>query len=122
MKTRLISLAISLILLPALALAETNGGINTGTTLENPLGSGVTLPKLISEILQFVTILGSIVVVFMIIYIGFKYVTVARSNPGKIGEIHTMLMWTVVGALILLGAQAIALGIEATVREISNGL
>ncbi len=32
-----------------------------------------------------------------------------------------MLLWTVVGALILLGSQAIAIGIKATVQALSVG-
>lgn len=103
-------------------------GINTGqnTTLINPLNSGDCTPNgdclmnLLQGILKFVVRIGSIVVIVMIVFVGFKFV-VAQGNPSKIEEAKSMLLWTIVGALILLGAEAIALGIEATVQALSVG-
>lgn len=99
-----------------------SGPTNTGTppastgqsiTLLNPLNSGTSLPDLLAEILQFVVRIGTVVVVLMVIYVGFKFV-MARGEPGAITEARQALLWTVVGALILLGAQAIATAIQAT--------
>lgn len=104
---------------------QTNGAGNTGTTLINPLNlgdcssNGTCLEALLASILNFVVRIGAIVVILTLVYIGFMYVTTARSNPGKISEIHQMLLWTLIGALILLGAQAIAIGIQATVEAIA---
>ena len=103
-------------------------GVNTGvnTTLINPLGSsscntsGTCLESFINSILQFVVRLGSIVVILMLVYVGFLFV-VARGNPGDITKARTALMWTIIGALILLGAQAISLGIQATVQAVATG-
>lgn len=96
------------------------GGSGENITLMNPLGSGTTnLEDFLLDILDFVVRIGTIAVILSMIFIGFKYVTVARSNPGKISEVHSMLLWTIVGALILLGAKAIALGIQATVQALS---
>lgn len=108
-----------------LAPGTAGGGVNTGqtgqnVTLINPLGAGTSLSKLISDILQFVVYIGSIIVIFMLVYVGFKFV-VARGEPGKITEARQALLWTVVGALILLGAEAISLGIQATVQALSVG-
>lgn len=89
-------------------------------TLINPLGPGTDLPTLVSKILAFVVRIGAIIVTFMLIFVGYKFV-VARGEPGKISEARQNLMWTIVGALILLGAQAIAIAIEQTVRAISSG-
>lgn len=88
-------------------------------TLTNPLGAGTDLKKLLSDILKVVVEYGSVVVVLMIVYVGYLFVT-ARGEPGKITTARTALLWTVVGALILLGAQAIALAIQATVNTISG--
>lgn len=90
------------------------------TTLINPLGTGTTLTTLLTSVLGFVTTIGSIVVILMLVYIGFLFVT-AQGEPGKLTEAKTALMWTVIGALILLGAQAIQLGITATVQALSTG-
>jgi hypothetical protein len=56
----------------------------------------------------------------MLIYVGFLFVT-ARGEPGKITAARQALLWTVVGALILLGAEAISAGIQATVKALSVG-
>ena len=98
------------------------GGANTGgnVTLINPLGAGTSLPTLLNDILQFVVQIGSIVVILMLVYVGFLFVT-ARGNETKISTARSALLWTVVGALILLGAQAIAIGIQATVQALGAG-
>ncbi|MFA5744780.1 MAG: hypothetical protein WC887_01040 [Candidatus Paceibacterota bacterium] len=101
---------------------------NTGqnVTLINPLGncvdngSGNCLSALLTKILDFVIRIGAIVIVFMLIYIGYLFV-MARGVPGEITKAKEALKWTVIGALILLGAQAISLGIQATVQAISTG-
>ncbi len=89
-------------------------------TLKNPLGSGATLNSFVNDILKIVVRIGSIVVIFMLVYVGFLFV-VAQGDPAKITTARNALLWTVVGALILLGAQAIAIGIQATVQAISTG-
>ena len=63
--------------------------------------------------------IGTIVIVLMLVYVGFLFVT-ARGEPGKITTARTALLWTVVGALVLLGAQAISLGIQSTVQALSG--
>lgn len=90
---------------------------NTGTTLFNPLGTNASLENLLISILSFVVRIGSIVVVLMMVYIGFLFVT-AQGDPGRISEARSAFFWTVVGALVLLGSQAIALGIKATVESL----
>jgi len=99
---------------------QSTGGVNTGTTLINPLQGGTNLQTFLQDILQFVVRIGAIVVVFMLIFVGYKFVA-AQGEPGAIADARRMLLWTVIGALVLLGAQAIALGIQATVNAISAG-
>ncbi len=94
---------------------QTPGGSGA---LFNPLGSGATLPGLLASILAFVVRIGAIVVVFMLVYVGFLFVT-ARGKEADITQARQALLWTVVGALILLGAQAIAIAIQATVQALS---
>lgn len=111
----------------AFVQAQPTGG-NTGSsvTLINPLSAGNCnatnsdcLGAFLQGILAFVIRIGSIVVVLMIVYVGFKFVT-AQGNDAKITEARTMLLWTVIGALVLLGAQVIALGIQATVQSLGG--
>jgi hypothetical protein len=103
---------------------QTNPGStgNTGSnvTLINPLQGGTSLESFLNNILAFVIRIGTIVVILMLVYVGYLFV-VARGEPAKITEARSALLWTVVGALILLGAQAIAIGITATVKALSVG-
>lgn len=89
-------------------------------TLVNPLGAGATLNSFLQSILQIVIQIGTVVIILMIIYVGWLFV-MARGEPGKITEARQALLWTVIGALVLLGAQAIALGIQNTVNALSQG-
>lgn len=91
-----------------------------GGVLINPLQGGGSLWSLLDGILTFVINIGAIVVVLMMVYVGFKFVT-AQGNETKVTEAKKMLLWTVIGALILLGAKAISLGIQATVNALSVG-
>lgn len=97
----------------------------TNVPLLNPLGTSCNstntdcLGKFLINILDFVVRIGSIVVILMLVFVGYKFVA-AQGNDSKIIEARSMLLWTVVGALILLGAQAIAIGIQATVQALGG--
>lgn len=108
--------------------------VNTGPTtvngqnvrLINPLNTGECAPNencllnFLNKILDFVIRIGTVVVIFMLVYVGYLFVA-ARGNETKITEARNALLWTVIGALILLGSKAIALGIESTVKALSSG-
>lgn len=95
------------------------GSSNTGTTnvsggfLENPL-SVDTLPELLGAILDGIINIGVVVITIMLVYCGFLFV-VAQGNEEKIRDARSALLWTIIGALILLGAKSIQLVISATV-------
>jgi hypothetical protein len=103
--------------------ANTNGSsgpANTGITLMNPLQGGTSLESFLNTILSFVIRIGAIVVVLMLVYVGYLFV-VAQGSDSKLTEARKALLWTIIGALILLGAQAISLGIQSTVQALSVG-
>ncbi|MDO8593341.1 MAG: TrbC/VirB2 family protein [bacterium] len=89
-------------------------------TLINPLQGGGSLESFLNNILAFVIRIGTIIVVLMVVFVGYKFVA-AQGKEEAIREARQMLLWTVVGALILLGAQAIAIAIKATVGALSTG-
>jgi TrbC/VIRB2 pilin len=104
-----------LVLVPftsALAVAEDP----PSNTLINPLGT-TDLMTFLGKILTFVTQIGTIAIVVMVVYDGYLFV-VARGNETKISEARQALLYTIIGALILLGAQAIADGIKDTVTAL----
>lgn len=98
---------------------------SSGVTLMNPLGTSCNstntdcLGAFLGNILDFVIRIGTIVVILMLVFVGFKFVT-AQGSDTKITEARGMLLWTVVGALILLGAKAIQVGITATVKALGG--
>jgi hypothetical protein len=80
----------------------------------NPLGTTSTLPALIEKILEGVLKIGIPVVALAIIYCGFLFVF-ARGNPEELTKAKDALLYTLIGAAILLGAWAIAQIISSTV-------
>jgi len=89
-------------------------------TLINPLGAGTNLMTLLGDIMNFVVNIGAVAIILMLVYVGFLFAT-ARGNETKLTTARQALLWTVVGALILLGAKAIAIGICQTANALSTG-
>ena len=77
-----------------------------------------TFIDLLTSILNNIVIpIASVGVVIYIIYAGFTYV-LAQGNPGKIEEAHKRLLWSLVGAGILLGAAGISIVVQNTVHSL----
>ncbi len=104
------SLAVMLFCLPALAFGQTPAFIS-------PVEGD--LYDLLVKILNAAVYILFPFIVLMIVYTGFLFVA-AQGNATKITQAREALVWTVVGALVVLGAKAIALAIEATVVEITG--
>ncbi len=82
--------------------------------LKNPLNvnSVGELVQNLVEIFSYVAILFAVIV---FIYIGFSYVLAsAQGNATKIKELHSWLMWAIVGVAIVIGARVIVEIIIAT--------
>ena len=84
----------------------------------NPIPSITSIPNLIQTIIEGVVKIALPVLALAIIYCGFQYVA-ARGNSEKITKAHESLLWTLVGAAILLGSWALAKLMEATVTGLS---
>ncbi|MFZ3011717.1 MAG: TrbC/VirB2 family protein [Minisyncoccia bacterium] len=82
----------------------------------NPLeNSGInSIPALIEKVLEGVLKIGIPIVALAIIYSGFLFVF-ARGNSEKLGKAKDSLLYTIIGAAILLGSWAIAKMISSTV-------
>jgi predicted transporter len=91
--------------------------------LGNPLGDGVnSLTDFVVAVLNRIVLpIGSVVVVFFIIYAGFLFVT-ARGNESKLEDAKKTLLAVVIGAAILFGSVAIAGAIKGTICQISPTL
>ncbi len=109
---------------PAISLAVCVSGdlscSNTSTpTIVNPLANNGTntLPDLIQKILTGAIKIGIPIIVLAIIYCGFLFVS-AQGNTEKLGEAKRALLYTLIGAAILLGSLAIAQLITDTVHAL----
>ncbi len=107
-------LILILVLLPILSFAQDNGGNPPVGQIVNPIPNVTTLEALIQTILVGVLKIGIPIIAIAIIYCGFLFVF-ARGNSEKITKAKDALIYTVIGAAILLGAWAIALLISETV-------
>lgn len=81
----------------------------------NPLSSGAAdIPSFIQTLLVGALRIGMPVIALAIIYCGFLFVA-ARGNPEKLTKAKDALLYTLIGAAILLGSWAIAQLISTTV-------
>lgn len=88
----------------------------TTVSIKNPIGD-VTVAGIITKVIGFMVQIGSVAVVLAIVYAGFLFVA-AQGNPGEIAKAKTTLFWTIIGAMVLLGAQLIAGVVESTLKEL----
>lgn len=94
-----------------------NGTNNNGTggsvTINNPLGD-TTLMGFFRSILEILLVFAVPLIVFFIIFAGFKYV-MAQGKPEEIKTASRALLYAIIGGLIILGAWIILAVIEGTV-------
>lgn len=117
----LINAALLALIVPSTVFADEldPGPVGPGASngLVNPLNGVDTLPEFLRAILGGVIQIGTIILIMMLVYVGFLFVA-ARGNSEKLQTAKSALVWTVIGGLILLGAQAIQLVIEGTVNSL----
>ena len=111
-------LAGGFLLIPVLVRAA--GCDSGGSTLCNPLGYN-DLTTFLQKLLQIVAQIGFPIIVLFIVYVGFLFIS-AEGNPDKLKKARSFFLWTVVGALVVLGAQALSLAIQATVSNLQQGV
>lgn len=93
-------------------------GTNITTTIKNPLGDNIKdIPSFIKVLVTIVLTVGVPLVALAIIYSGFLFVT-AQGNPESITKAKKALMYSLIGAALLLGAYVIAEAIQATVDQL----
>lgn len=85
----------------------------------NPLGKEITIPGLIQDILEKAIKIFIPVIALAIIYSGFLFVS-AMGNTEKLKKAKDALLYTLIGAAILLGSWAIAKLIADTVGALGK--
>jgi hypothetical protein len=74
--------------------------------LENPLRFG-TIPELVAALLQALVTISLPIIALFIVWGGFQYIT-AQGNTTKIENAHKTFLWTIIGAILILGAWTLA--------------
>lgn len=82
---------------------------------ENPITFG-TIPDLLVAIINVFIVVATPIVIFFLIFAGFKYV-MAKGNPEKIKEASQSLLYGVIGGVIIFGAIAIMTIIKNVVNS-----
>jgi len=117
-----------LVIVPIFTNAETPTNPTTSSVvdvkIDNPLDCGkannndCTLMDLITAILNKIVMpVAAVAVVMWIIWAGFSYV-MAQGKPAEIQKAHQRLLWSLIGAGILLGAAGISGVLKTTIEAI----
>jgi hypothetical protein len=115
-------LIVYVFIFPVVSFAADNNTPSDPSTqgmIVNPIPNVTSIPGLIQTILTGVLTIGIPIVALAVIYSGFLFVF-ARGNPEKLTKAKDALLWTIVGAAVLLGSWAIAQMISATVTGLSS--
>lgn len=97
----------------------TTGDDVAAVQLENPIPSITTIGGFVEILLNIVLTIGIPIVAFFIILSGFRFVT-ARGNPEALSEAKRMLLYSLIGGALLLGAWVLAEAIQNTVNLITT--
>ena len=98
----------------------TTGNVNITTKINNPLEKTITdIPTFIETILNAVLVIGVPVITLAIIYAGFLFVK-AQGNSEELTKAKKALMFTLIGATLLLGSFVISKAIKGTVDQIKS--
>lgn len=114
---RVLAFALPALLIPGFALAGLCGGTGTGGGgLSNPICT-TSLSQFLANLLRLVAQIAFPIIVLFMVYVGFMFIS-SQGNPEKLKEARTYFFWAVVGALLVLGAEALSRAIQATVNQL----
>ena len=112
--------ALVLLWLSGVATVEASGG--TDPCPPGQLCNPITYPNITAFLLAILDVAiqyGALLIVFFIVFAGFKFVT-AQGNTEKISDARKMLTWIVVGAFVLLGVYVIRAAICGTINQLAG--
>jgi len=93
-----------------------NPGAGGSIKLENPLAFN-SIGEFVAGALQALVVIALPIVGFFILLSGFLFIS-ARGNKDQLAKAKTNFMWVIAGAILILGAWALAQLIEGTVNQL----
>jgi Type IV secretion system pilin len=113
---RVLAFALPALLMPGLAFAALCGATGGGSGLANPICT-TSISQFLANMLKLVAQIAFPIIVLFMVYVGFLFIS-SQGNPEKLKEARNYFFWAVVGALLVLGAEALSLAIKATVDQL----
>jgi heme/copper-type cytochrome/quinol oxidase subunit 2 len=93
---------------------------SSGGKLKNPLSPEFsTISGFLKGMLDVVVTIATPIVVLMLVYSGFLFVK-AQGKPEELAKAKQAIMWTIIGAVVVLGASVLASAIEGTVDDLTG--
>ncbi len=89
-----------------------------GIVIENPLRFG-TVQEVLAAILDVVVAVSTPFLVLAVIWSGFLFVT-ARGNPEKLKKAKDTIFYTLIGALLILGASVLSGFLSDVIGDITD--
>lgn len=103
-------------------LFSSTGGTSGGGT--GSVSGGITNPlkfdsisEFLNAILDVIILISVPIIILFIVYGGFKFIS-AQGNETKLSDAKRIIMYTLIGAVLILGAKVLAVAIQATVSEL----
>ena len=100
---------------PRAAFALDKAAAPINFKLDNPLGVN-TVQEFLLKVIDAMVLIVSPIIVIMFIYSGFLFVQGSVNEEAKT-KAKSTLLYTVIGAAVILGAKAIALAVQNTVTQ-----
>lgn len=85
--------------------------------ITNPLGANTDIRIFLLKLLDVIQLIAAPIIVLAIIYAGFMFIT-AQGKSDKLNEAKKALLYVVIGAAVIIGAEVIGVVIENTIEEI----
>ena len=87
--------------------------------IQNPLRPEIsTFSAFLTTLLNIIITIALPIVVLAIVYSGFLFVT-AQGKETKLEKAKKVIVWTLIGGVLVLGAQVVATAIQGTVKELT---
>lgn len=113
--SRVIAFLTPAVLIPFVAFAAVCNPNRSGG-LDNPI-CATDLSTFLADLLGLIAVIALPIVALFLVYVGFLFIS-SQGNPEKLKEAKSYFLWAVVGALLVLGAQALSFAIRETVRAL----
>lgn len=75
------------------------------------------IPDFVEALLLFLVKIGALLLVLMVIYAGFMFIT-ANGQPDKLKTAKSAFLWVVIGGALVLGAWALSLVVGETIQDL----